>query len=179
MSSVLIAYATTEGHTRKIADHVASVIRGAGHKPHTIGLASDPGAPSEYDAVIIASSIHVGKHDKAATAYIKKYREELAAMPTLFLSVSMAATHKDDGEAEGYVQTFLEETGWKPSASHIIAGALLYTQYGFFKRLLMKRIVQSKGGDTDTSRDYIYTDWNELTTFVQEFLTGHFSQSIA
>jgi menaquinone-dependent protoporphyrinogen oxidase len=41
----------------------------------------------------------------------------------------------------------------------------------------MKRIVSKGGGDTDTSRDYEYTDWEDLRTFAREFagyvLVGH------
>lgn len=40
--------------------------------------------------------------------------------------------------------------------------ALLYTKYDFFKRFLMRIISKRSGGDTDTSRDFIYTDWDKL-----------------
>jgi len=33
----------------------------------------------------------------------------------------------------------------------------------------MKRIVAKAGGDTDTSRDYMYTDWNDLRAFADDF----------
>ena len=33
----------------------------------------------------------------------------------------------------------------------------------------MKRIVKKAGGDTDSSRDYEYTDWNELDQFTDRF----------
>jgi menaquinone-dependent protoporphyrinogen oxidase len=51
----------------------------------------------------------------------------------------------------------------------MVAGALLYTQYGWLTRWFMKRIVTKAGGDTDTTRDYEYTDWNDLRTFAREF----------
>lgn len=50
------------------------------------------------------------------------------------------------------------------------AGTLRYTRYGFFKRFLMKQINKREGGDTDTSRDYEYTDWDAVTAFANEFL---------
>jgi menaquinone-dependent protoporphyrinogen oxidase len=34
---------------------------------------------------------------------------------------------------------------------------------------MMKRIVRKAGGDTDTSRDYEYTDWGDLRAFADEF----------
>jgi menaquinone-dependent protoporphyrinogen oxidase len=33
----------------------------------------------------------------------------------------------------------------------------------------MKRIASASGGDTDTSRDYEYTDWKDLRDFVDRF----------
>jgi menaquinone-dependent protoporphyrinogen oxidase len=36
---------------------------------------------------------------------------------------------------------------------------------------MMKRIARSKGSkDLDTSRDYVYTDWDEVRRFAREFL---------
>jgi menaquinone-dependent protoporphyrinogen oxidase len=34
----------------------------------------------------------------------------------------------------------------------------------------MRRIVAKTGGATDTSRDYEYTDWNDVRAFGREFL---------
>ena len=47
--------------------------------------------------------------------------------------------------------------------------ALLYRQYNFFMRWVMKRIAAKAGGDTDTSRDYEYTDWNDVRAFAGQF----------
>lgn len=41
----------------------------------------------------------------------------------------------------------------------------------FLKRQLMKKIVRDKGSqDLDTSRDYIYTEWDGVKHFTEEFL---------
>jgi menaquinone-dependent protoporphyrinogen oxidase len=64
---------------------------------------------------------------------------------------------------------FLTGTGWRPTLTKPVAGALLYSRYNPFKRWIMKRIVQKGGGDTDTSRDYEYTDWDDLRAFADEF----------
>jgi menaquinone-dependent protoporphyrinogen oxidase len=50
-----------------------------------------------------------------------------------------------------------------------VAGALPYTRYNWLKRWVMKRIVAKAGGDTDTTRDYEYTNWEELRAFSEEF----------
>lgn len=73
-------------------------------------------------------------------------------------------------EARRYVDEFLAETGWRPDRTLCVAGALLFTQYDFFKRLIMKLIARHEGVDTDAKVDHEYTDWNEVTLFTETFL---------
>jgi menaquinone-dependent protoporphyrinogen oxidase len=47
-----------------------------------------------------------------------------------------------------------------------VAGALVYSKYSFFTKLIMKTISRRAGGPTDTSRDYEFTDWVALDRFV-------------
>jgi menaquinone-dependent protoporphyrinogen oxidase len=49
-----------------------------------------------------------------------------------------------------------------------VAGALAYSKYNFFIKLVMKAIARKAGGPTDTSRDYEFTDWPALDRFVLE-----------
>jgi menaquinone-dependent protoporphyrinogen oxidase len=72
-------------------------------------------------------------------------------------------------ELSAIIGRFLSRTGWHPRMTKPVAGALLYTRYNPFMRWIMKRIVQKGGGDTDTSRDYEYTNWDDLRAFAGEF----------
>lgn len=58
---------------------------------------------------------------------------------------------------------------------------LLYTQYGFLKRYMMKRIVRDKPGDLslDTSRDHVYTEWDSVKRFTRISWSGSFSRTRA
>ena len=96
---------------------------------------------------------------------------KLERLPSAFFSVSLAA-HGDMENARAYVEKFEQETGWRPTQVGLFGGALLYRQYGFLKRLMMKKIVSDKPGglSTDTSRDHVYTDWDEVKRFAEAFL---------
>ena len=87
----------------------------------------------------------------------------ITRMPAAFFSVSLAAVD-DVAEARQYVEQLEQETGWKPEAVTLVAGALPYTGYGFIKRRMMRRIVAGKSPvlSTDTSRDHVYTDWQQV-----------------
>jgi len=120
--------------------------------------------------------------------FVKKHRGELECLPTAFLSVTLseAGAERSDVTTEENAQfvadvqkvldRFFAETGWHPERVKPVAGALLYTQYNFLIRFVMKRIAKHAGGSTDTSRDYEYTDWVALDRFVAE-LVEEFSSS--
>jgi menaquinone-dependent protoporphyrinogen oxidase len=186
MKPYLVLYATREGHTGRIGQYLLEALwkRGlpanleaAGHLPEKFQLA-------DYGGVIIAASVHVGHHEPEVTRFVKQHREELEKLPAVFLSVSLSEAGAEDAEspperrtqaaadAQRMIDDFLKETGWHPSKIKAVAGALLYTKYNFVLRLIMKRIARQAGGDTDTSRDYDYTDWAALDRLVGELATS-------
>lgn len=171
---VLILYSTTEGQTRKICRFVADQVQEAGHQYSLHDLTDDPVTPEGYQAVVIGSSIHIGKYQTSAMQYIKDHAEELNRVPSAFLSVSLtAASDTDEGkeEMEKITDHFLKFVGWEPGLVKQVAGALKYTQYDFFKRYIMRNISKKEGRTVDTSQDHEFTDWDDLKTTISDFLT--------
>jgi menaquinone-dependent protoporphyrinogen oxidase len=179
MKPIGILYATREGQTERIADHVGAVLRARGLAVEIKNLrlrASDIRL-DQYSAVILAASVHVGKHEPEMIRFVKQNVRELGRLPAAFLSVSLSqagvelasATPEQRAASIGSVQQVLErffrDTGWHPKIVKPVAGALLYTRYNFLVRFIMKRIAGKSGGSTDTSRDREYTDWAELDCF--------------
>ncbi len=172
MAKILIAYGTTDGHTTRIAEYLAAMIRGQGHEAAAVNLKRSPGPQlDDYDAVIVGGSIHMGKHDEHVRDFVRRNRVALERLPSAFFSVSLAA-HGDMENARAHVNNFEQETGWRPAQVGFFGGALLYRQYGFLKRLMMKKIVRDKPGNLslDTSRDHEYTEWDEVKRFAEDFL---------
>ena len=128
MTRVLIPYGTTEGLTARISEYVADVILSHGHEADAVDIkGSRAPKPDDYDAVIVGASIHMGKHEVYVLDFVRENRETLERLPSAFFSVSMAA-HDDMEEAEGYIEEFVRETGWRPAK----VGALLagYAAFG-------------------------------------------------
>lgn len=173
MAKIYIPYGTVEGQTAQIADYVAEVIRAHGHQADTADLKhTDDALPGGYDGVIVGASVHVGKHEAYVRDFVLRNHAELERLPSALISVSLAA-HGDGENAESYVEKFEEETGWRPAHVGLFSGALLYTHYGFLKKHLMKKIASDKGSpDTDISRDYVYTEWDGVKRFTEDFLAG-------
>jgi menaquinone-dependent protoporphyrinogen oxidase len=170
---VLIVYGTTEGHTRHLADFAAECLRHDGNQAHTVE-AGHPGAePEDFDAVIVAASLHVGRYQPSVVEYARAHHERLGRIPSAFISVSLSAAGENPDDWEGLdecVARFRNETLWTPAAVHHAAGAIRYSRYDFFKRLLLHRIAAKRGRPTVTSRDYDLTDYDALQSFVLEFV---------
>ncbi len=174
MPTILIAYDTTEGQTRKIAQHVADVIARSGRKVQVIDIRRPPTSftMDGFDAIVIGASIHMSKHSRQLTEFVRRHIARLNAVPSGFFSVSLSAagSEKEREEAGRFVEEFLIQTGWNPAIKATLAGGLLYREYGFLKRWMMKKIAGNGGKDTDTSRNHEYTDWNAADQFVARFL---------
>ncbi|MGE0570545.1 MAG: flavodoxin domain-containing protein [Dehalococcoidia bacterium] len=170
---IVIVFDTKEGQTRAIAERIAARAKAAGYEPGMFEASAPPATLSGAAGAIIGGSIHVGKHGKHLVKFAKDYREQLEQIRSAFFSVSMAAARTDEehqATAQRMASDFEGQTGWHSEQSACFAGALPYTKYNFFVRFLMKRISKSEGGDTDTSRDYVYTRWDEVDAFTDALL---------
>jgi len=173
MARVLVVFGTTDGHTARIARHVANELRGLGHMVGVIDLRVDPLASlTGIDAVIVAGSVRMGRFQRKLVHFVRDHADALERVPNAFLAVSLSAAQSSEAARHEVAKTlarFTAKTHWTPDYAIPVAGALLYKQYGFLTRLVMRRISRMSGGDTDTSRDYEYTDWNALSDFAARF----------
>ena len=174
MIPILIAYATTEGQTGRIAGFMTRALQEAGFQADVVDTAAARSALVQptYAAVILGSAIHAGKHAPSLAKFVEANAAWLQAIPTALFSVSLTAAHDDDksrAETDRMIDEFLAATGLDPVRRCRIAGALRYSRYGFLKRVLMRRIARKEGGGTDVSRDFEYTDWESVRQFVVEF----------
>ena len=172
---VLVVYGSTEGHTFKLARFILSVIREAGHEA-SLADANElyrTATQSDYSAVIIGASVHHGDHQSSVVNFVKDNLAALNKLPTAFFSVSLNAAIEDSdhrAEAEQYLTNFLTETGWQPGKTCLVAGALCNTELDYFRRELARHIVEHTVSESDTAKDYDFTDYDALREFVNQFL---------
>lgn len=173
MATIAIAYATRDGHTAKVAKHLATAMRRAGHEVQVLDADRPPRFPrlEQADAVVVAAPIRSGGYPRSIARFVRAHVRNLNATPTAFCSIGLAvASRTTDGRAQTQpiVDAFQQKTGWRPNRTELVAGALAYTKYNFVVRFVMRRIAAGNGGDVDTSRDYEYTDWEALDRFAAE-----------
>ncbi|SMX38771.1 flavodoxin domain-containing protein [Maliponia aquimaris] len=167
---LLIAYASTEGQTRKIARHVADRLADAGHMVELVGL-TDAGDIDlhRFDRVILAASVHLGNYQPEIAHFIEDRAAALNGRKCLFLSVSLAAAGHEAEDWRGLehiVRDFLDATGWEPDRVAQVAGAYKPSEYDIFRRFVMKRILATRDPHADPGTDKEYTDWPALDALV-------------
>jgi menaquinone-dependent protoporphyrinogen oxidase len=172
---ILVVYGTTEGQTQKIAFAIGEEMSAHGAVVDIVDARYCACVPTLrlYDATIVAASVHAAGYQRAVRRWVARRAAELAEKPNAFVSVCLGVLeHKPevDRELERIMTRFFERTGWTPAIRKIVAGALPYSRYGWLKRRIIRRIVAKAGGDIDTSRDYEYTDWQDVRAFAREFL---------
>lgn len=177
MSRILVVYGSTEGHTRKIAEFVGARLRERGHEAEIVDSASTAARQLQalHDGAIIGGSLHQGQHQTALTHFVKDNAEWLRSLPTAFFSVSLAMASPSEAEhleARRLARQFVDDSGLGTGLVRCFAGALSYTRYDWFKRMLMRWIASREGGDVDTTKDYEYTDWSDVRAFVDEYLSA-------
>jgi menaquinone-dependent protoporphyrinogen oxidase len=89
------------------------------------------------------------------------------------VSVCLGVLQNDpavDRALDAIAERFFARTQWRPTERKVVAGALMYTKYGWWKRRIMRNIAAKAHGDTDTSRDFEYTDWADLAAFTRQFV---------
>ena len=173
MASILVLYASFDGQTKRIAERVGEGLRTAGHRV-TLLAADSIGAGREiagHDAVIIGSAIRFGHHPKYLEILVRDHLREIRARPNAFFSVCLSARRSPE-TARKYIADFEQETLWHPCDRASFAGALYYRRYGPFLRFMMRIVAGFNGSETDTSRDYEYTDWQAVDRFAAHFAAG-------
>ena len=128
MRRILVAFASREGQTEKIAHHIARRLEDAGHLTRLIDLKAgetEAGA-DDCDAAILAGAIHRGHHEQALARFIMRHAPALRRGHSAFLSVSVSAGSHNRADLQAVdevVQGFLYELGWHPDCIEHVAGA--------------------------------------------------------
>jgi menaquinone-dependent protoporphyrinogen oxidase len=169
---ILIAYATSEGHTRKIAERIASHLQETGH---VVQLAdtTQPAAVqlSSNDKVVVAASVHQERHQEAVEMFVLAKMEELKRVPSLFLSVSLSAAFPEGrSDAQRYLDFFLRTTSWEPTRALAVAGALRYGEYDYFKQQIVEHLVLRGRRVPAGHSDFEFTDWTAVFQAVDAFV---------
>lgn len=177
MPRILVIFATTDGHTAKVARFVADTLLEQGHEAVLHDARDRDHLPraQDFDAVIAAASVHVSGYQQALRQWARHNAADLATRPNAFLSVCMGivqGTPRVMADLEAIVERFVAHTGWKPQRVEFVAGAIPYSRYGLLKRWVMQYMSRQAGTPTDPRKDHEFTDWDAVQGFAVKFGRG-------
>ncbi|WP_300056137.1 flavodoxin domain-containing protein [uncultured Roseobacter sp.] len=173
--TVLMAYASLEGQTGKIAGFVADHLRQAGVAVEVFDTA-DKTAPLDVDGferAVLAAPVHERRHPLTFEVFLGAHRTELEARPTLMLSVSLnAAFAEGRAEAQEYVTEMEMRTRFAATRTLLVPGAVQAGSYEYFETQILRHVVL-RDFDYDVSDGpKEFTDWAALRQELDAFATA-------
>lgn len=167
----VIFYFTTDGQTKKIADKLSEQIN---HEVELISIKDQAVNFAEKMAnanqIVVGASVRYGHFNPQVYQFIAQYAEQLNSKPSAFYGVNLTArkANRKTAETNTYVRKFLAKIQWKPTLVEVIAGALFYPRYSWFDRIMIQFIMRLTKGETDATKEYEYTDWQQVSQFAQK-----------
>jgi menaquinone-dependent protoporphyrinogen oxidase len=173
VKKAVLLYSSREGQTRKIMSHIEGELKGFACE--TIDLNDAKGIDlSQFDRIVIGASIRYGHLNKVLYEFIQTNLQQLVSQNAAFFCVNLTARKEDQGkdtpEGSAYIKTFLKKSPWQPNLIGVFAGALFYPRYNFFDKTMIRFIMSMTGGETDTTKEVEYTNWNKVSLFAQKVI---------
>jgi menaquinone-dependent protoporphyrinogen oxidase len=123
--SILVAYATSYGSTREVAEAVAATLRDRGHDAD-LRPARDVRALDEYGPVVLGAPLAMHRWHKDAHRFLSRHRKSLVGVPVAVFALGPVHEPHDEQEwADSRVQFDKELTkaGWlEPVAVELFGG---------------------------------------------------------
>jgi menaquinone-dependent protoporphyrinogen oxidase len=175
MKRILVAYASREGQTEKIAHHIARRIEDKGLAVRLINLMKAPtdAGADDCDASIIAASVHRGRHDQELSQFIMRHAPALRRTPSAFVCVSLSAASMHDSDRaaiDEVAQSFFYDIGWYPDHLEHVAGAVRDRQLSLLERYTVHTVMYQKDIPADATGDTELTDWVAVDGFIDSFV---------
>lgn len=167
----LILFSSRDGQTREIAASIATELQDKGVETELCNLHRAQNVNwSAYNKVVIGASIRYGHFHPTLKAFVEKNADALNARPSAFFSVNLVARkpEKRSPQTNAYTRKFLLASPWKPDICTVFAGALRYPRYTWYDRFMIRLIMKMTGGETDTSKEVVYTNWQDVAVFAHD-----------
>jgi menaquinone-dependent protoporphyrinogen oxidase len=171
----LIVYASIEGHTRKIAEHLEAKLGDLGHEVSSFNAMDRTAEVSvlPFDRIILAGSVHERMHPKPFEVFLSGNAEQLSQKPTLLISVSMSAAFPEGAdEAAEYVEELSMRSGLTPNDTLCVGGAIKLGKYDYYAMQVLRHVVLRNRNFDPKETDHEFTDWDALDAHVAGFVSA-------
>ena len=158
MTRYLVTYATWTGATHEVAETIAAVLREDGRTVDVLN-ARDVQSLDGYDAVVIGTSVHMGKVPKDAVRFAAKHRSTLERLPVAEFIVCLTMcedTPEHRATAMGYLdQINAAAPQMKPVDVGLFGGVVLQgTEHAKKLNPLLRGMAASMAKNMKDGRDW-------------------------
>ncbi len=169
MNNILIVYATTDGHTRKICERLLQVMEQQGSQVQLLQIDELHPDLTHFDKIVVGASVRYGKHSKLIYDFVKQNQQLLDSKPNAFFSVNVVARkpEKNQPNTNPYLIKFLGQIAWQPKQLEVFGGNLDYPECRYLDRQMIRLIMWMTKGPTAPDTVVDYTDWDQVEAFGQ------------
>ncbi|WP_320784603.1 flavodoxin domain-containing protein [Streptomyces sp. CRN 30] len=159
---ILVGHASAHGSTAEIAEHIASVLRGAGLAARARPMAEVDDADG-YGAFVLGSAVHGQSWLAPATAFVRDNLAVLAARPVWIFSVGMPGALRGPWKRMASAEIPVIEkglpAGLRPRGHRLFSGVITAGQLPLAGRLRF-HLLGGRFGD--------YRDWPAIDAWTTE-----------
>jgi len=157
-------YATRDGQSRRIAEHIFRRLAESEMLAPPQDLAGTLPAPAELAAasvVVLIAAVRYGRHLPEADRFLAAYRSLESPPPLALASVNLTARKSAKTTATGnaYLRKIIARHRLAPALAVAFAGRLDYRRYGWLDRQIIRFIMLLTRGPTDPDTCVEYTSW--------------------
>lgn len=175
MNKVLVAYSTWAGATHQVAVEIAKDL-GKKNLQVSISAAKDVKSITDYQVVVLGTSIHAGQMTGDFKKFLNKFHKELATKKTvLFVDCfnMIEDTEKNRTETMGWIDKAIAKfPEIKPIAIGLFAGAAVTEGEEFNKlNVLVKKLIEAMKKSMDTERGKSdFREWEKIHSWTAELV---------
>ena len=164
---MLLLYATRDGQSRRIAEHIAVRLAAFHITVQPQDLACAAPAPADLAAaglVVVVAAVRYGRHLPQAEQFLSVLRAVPTRVQLILLSVNLTARKpgKDAEAGNPYLRKAIAKYQLEPVLAVAVAGRLDYKRYGWLDRQMIRLIMRMTGGPTDSQTCVEFTVWKQV-----------------
>ena len=170
---IAIYYATRDGQSRRIAEHIYRRLDDGQLLPGPRDLLLDLPTPAELAQarlIVLIAAVRYGKHLPELERFLSAYCALPSPPPLALASVNLSARKPGKTTSSGnpYLRKTIARHRLAPAAAVAFAGRLDYRRYSWRDRLIIRFIMLLTGGPTDPDTCIEYTSWSAVDEFADQ-----------
>ena len=176
----LIVYGTSFGATKGTSEEIARILREENFDIKIVDVQEEKVKDiSEYELIIVGSSLANCRWNSQAEDFLKKFHKELEQKKLALFVSSVAAIAEREGNTEEIakirkiaIEDKVSKYGLKPVATGLFGGILNYNKMGFMTRkgmeIAFKSRLQNNGFKEAEPGVYDLRDWDNIRSWTKE-----------